>query len=815
MSATRVASEAPAPTRRGASAGELGGVFLLCAGALAFEVAVSRNVAVQSYGRMGDVAIGSALFGYALAGTAWFASARLRKASTALLGWSAGVGAAAAMVIAHLVTAGVALDFARIFAAPASTAARAAVWILVFTAPLFASGLAVVALLGRRRASTAKLYGADLAGAGCGSAAVLFAFPLVGGAGALWWAAAVSALGGALLAPPRWQRRTALGAALALAVGAASVAPRIGVVVHAAKRGYLEDRNAGRLVERRWSAVSRVDVAEAEHARRLWFDGGSMQSLLIVGDARVPPALLVGYRENSMTLPYQLRRREHALVLASAGGNQVRAALRYETRRVTAVEVDPSVCDLVRTTYDDFLGGLFRRPEVELVNEEGRGFLRRATGPYDVIQLESAFGSAMLATGAAGTWDSYLLTVEAFAECIDLLTDDGVLYVAQNHLVRLFATALAALDRLGLDPRGRLYAHLGVDSLGRNVLLVRRTPFPDEEADVLARHARETDATVYYAPERVWELLGPDWSGEAPDEAGRRTLATLARHGAEERSALLASLAYDALPATDDRPFYNRFVRPLGRVPPDDPRAPVEVREMLDRARALGPRPIGDLPPVVVLALAAVLALPVVVLPWRRLARSGRRSGGLRAAVYFAAIGIGFVTLEVLLTRRFVLFLGSPTGALAVVLGGFLFFAGLGSRLLARPASRIGRGALAPLALAALALLYALWLDDAFASFAGAPAGARFGLALLLLAPVGCAAGVPLPVGLALLAGDDERRIAWGWAVSGYAAVTATAATGLFVPWTGYRAIFLLVAAAYVVAGVSLGRLRYHSRPLA
>ena len=50
-------------------------------------------------------------------------------------------------------------------------------------------------------------------------------------------------------------------------------------------------------------------------------------------------------------------------------------------------------------------------------------------------------------------------------------------------------------------------------------------------------------------------------------------------------------------------------------------------------------------------------------------------------SLYFAAIGLGFLLLEIVLIQRFVLFLGFPTYALSVVLFALLVFTGVGSAL--------------------------------------------------------------------------------------------------------------------------------------
>ena len=50
-----------------------------------------------------------------------------------------------------------------------------------------------------------------------------------------------------------------------------------------------------------------------------------------------------------------------------------------------------------------------------------------------------------------------------------------------------------------------------------------------------------------------------------------------------------------------------------------------------------------------------------------------------RVAIYFLTIGFAFLFVEIASIQRFILFLGHPIYATAVVLCGFLVFAGVGS----------------------------------------------------------------------------------------------------------------------------------------
>jgi hypothetical protein len=132
-------------------------------------------------------------------------------------------------------------------------------------------------------------------------------------------------------------------------------------------------------------------------------------------------------------------------------------------------------------------------------------------------------------------------------------------------------------------------------------------------------------------------------------------------------------------PSTDDRPYFFRFFR--WRTLP-------EVLALKDR----GGLPLLDWGyPVLIATLlqAGVVSAILILLP---LAIGMRHANGAaavfpsraRVALYFGAIGVAFMFMEIAFIQKFVLFLAHPLYAVAVVLCAFLVFAGLGSRFSAR-----------------------------------------------------------------------------------------------------------------------------------
>ncbi|HWR97408.1 MAG TPA: hypothetical protein VN317_03230, partial [Candidatus Methanoperedens sp.] len=240
-------------------------------------------------------------------------------------------------------------------------------------------------------------------------------------------------------------------------------------------------------------------------------------------------------------------------------------------------------------------------------------------------------------------------------------------------------------------------------------------------------------------------------------------------------------------PVDDDRPFFYYLLRPAdffsgSRVAPDfDDRGLLLLRNLLVTVLLL-----------VVLCIFVPLWLrggTAVVRRWRSLA----------AVAYFAALGLGFIVVEIGLLKRFLLLLGKPVYTLAVTLAVFLVAGALGS-------ARAGRVALRPAllrrrcaVLAIVLLLVAVLLPALLEGLLAAPLWARLAATVAVMAPLGFLMGQPLPAGLSLL--RDERLVPWVWSVNGALSVLGSIAALALAVNFGYTVTMLVGPACYLVAG--------------
>ncbi|HEX4779019.1 MAG TPA: hypothetical protein VFW74_19745, partial [Acidimicrobiia bacterium] len=219
---------------------------------------------------------------------------------------------------------------------------------------------------------------------------------------------------------------------------------------------------------------------------------------------------------------------------------------------------------------------------------------------------------------------------------------------------------------------------------------------------------------------------------------------------------------------------------------------------------------------VLLLAVVAAFAAVFLLLPffavrrqWRQLPAKGT------SAVYFAALGLGFMFFEISLIQRLVLFLGYPTYSLTVTLASLLVFAGLGALLSRRVRGLRFTMPVLVVVVLALALFYRFGLSDLTSTLLDSPFGVRVVVTTLLLAPLGLCLGMFMPLGLeavAALTPQADAYVAWSWAVNGFFSVIGSVLTTILAMSLGFRTVQLLAVFVYAIAGLAFWRLRVLGR---
>jgi hypothetical protein len=210
---------------------------------------------------------------------------------------------------------------------------------------------------------------------------------------------------------------------------------------------------------------------------------------------------------------------------------------------------------------------------------------------------------------------------------------------------------------------------------------------------------------------------------------------------------------------------------------------------------------LGLLINVAVLVQALILAVAILGLPlirWR--SNRPRTDAIVKAMLYFAGLGLGFLFLEIFLIEKASYFFSDRTYAFAVVLAAMLIFSGLGSyyagRYLAHPLRGLKLACAVIFAWGAVAWLA---LDPLLAALLAAPMAVKILMLLIITAPVSIALGVPFPLGLYLFRGNRSHFLPWAWSLNGAFSVIATPLANLLALTLGYKIVLLLSLVLYAV----------------
>lgn len=786
-------------------------VGLLSAAGLICQIGLMRVFSIAQWHHAAYMIISIALLGFGASGTVLsIVRPRLAGREAGAFRWCA-AGAAIAFAASYAISQRVPFETIELLNQPRQFWLLLALYLLL-AVPFFLVACCITIAFLLRPEAIGRVYGVNMAGSGAGAlgcVALLYVLPpaslpvIAGGLAAIAWM---------LLGPPRGRRGWILPLAIvapALVWGALTPV-RVSQYKGLAYALQLPD---ARIETRARSPLSEITAVSSAYLREtpgqlsnypmselgdlppqigLYFDAGPVSPVHRF-DGDLAPFAYLDYVTGA--LPYRLVSRPRCLIVGPGGGGEVLGALAAGAAHVTAVETDPAVRDLLRGPLRDFSGAWIEHPDVTFVVAEGRGHLEATRDRFDLIVLPAAGSAASAAGGVLALNETYLYTTEALAGYLDRLAPGGVLALnvwiqtPPRQGIKLFATAVEACERAGFADPGRHMAF--IRSWNTGTIVISREPMGAERLAAVEQFCADRFFDPCYYP------------GMPPEAANRYTqldepyyynAAQAILHG--EREAFYRDYAYYVRPATDDRPYFFRFLRPA------------RLAELM----AQGPEAVpfvewGYLALVATTLQSLLAGVVLILLPLLFLRRQTEGVAGRWAVfAYFASLGLAYMFLEIAFIQVFMRFLSYPIYAVSTVLAAFLVCSGAGSLWAGSlsPARRIRAVWCAVALIAALSVTYLIALPPLFHAAAGWPDVAKIPLCLILLAPLAAAMGVPFPAGLQGVATRAPAMLPWAWATNGCLSVTGATLATLVAIHAGFRSVVVLALLLYLAAAASL-----------
>jgi hypothetical protein len=452
---------------------------------------------------------------------------------------------------------------------------------------------------------------------------------------------------------------------------------------------------------------------------------------------------------STMVLPYVIRPRDRVLVLGARTGSLVAHAVERGARSVVGIEDHGTLVSLLQSELAAGMDSLAHRPGVTLHAGGSRTYLLAGGPEFDLIILPLQ-GSVGGSAGLYALREEYVLTVEAMQGMWNRLSDTGAVCISAwmdypyRAPLRAAATIKEMLLREGITSPGE---HLvAVRSWGTISYVLSRTRLDSAGISRIRQFCEE----MGFDP-----TLLPTLAEGEQDRFNKLQDSTFFSHVNQivsgDPQELYETYPFRIDPCTDNHPFFSQYLK---------------WSSLSGLKSIIGPQgipflEIGYLLAIVTLLQTALFSCILIVLPLLRKRKMG--SGVRWTILYFGALGIGYLFIEMVLIQRFVLPLGDTILSATVVMGSLLVSSGA-------------------------ALLVAF------------PPIMRIAGSVLFIAPLGFVMGMPFPLGLRVVSRVRSFQVAWAWGINGCMSVVSTSLAVVVAVEVGLVGVFFAASGAYLLA---------------
>jgi len=831
----------------------LSALFVISIALIAYELAVMRTFAIGSWSNFGSMVISIGLLGIALAGTLLtFLNEHIRRNLDAWLRSSA-LLLGPAMAISHVAAQYVPFNPVMI-GVDWTQIAWIGVYYIIYTIPFFIGAVFVGAIFVGFQENIHKVYFWNMVGSGLGGFFILglmYALPPDRLIEPLVILAAIASLLCFLSFDEETNRlRLPIGSSFITAIvmiasiGLVALAGHI-KVSEFKPISYVRQFPDANMVYHSYGPDGEFYVYQSSY---LHFAPGlsdnaslnvkSMPENAFLGlyiDGQGPTGIMRQLKPDEeayidylpMSAPYLLLHNPNVLLLQLGGGIGVSDALYHKAQSVSVAEPDPTLIHMLKdvTFFRQYTGDILRDPRVSIYNTEPRAFTGSTDKRFDLVEIGLVDSVGLSQTGGYSLDENYLYTAEGISSYLHALNPDGMLSITvwnrldpPRNVPKLLSTVVKALDLRGVSDPGK---HIFVfDSLlSTATILVKNSAFTSADLQTLSQFLKKTSFEPAYYPgmpdpgkdfNAILKAYSDQFSIQPPVPAGveSNTAAVSGTSAPTElipedlyyyttdwllhgkANELYSKYFFDISPATDDRPYYTGYVKPSA--------IPAVLNNIKDLSEEW-----GYVLALCTLALSIVFGMFIILIPlagrWRELFK--RQKGTAQVIVYYAALGVGYMIVEIYLMQRLVFFLANPIFSSATVITAMLVMSGIGALAAERyKGSRRRLIAYTVFGIAVSMMFYLAILPGILDALIGWPLLVKIFLAIIFVAPGAFFLGMPFPTGLATLSKNRNGLIPWAWGINGALSVSGTMLARLVSISWGFSAVLFAVIILYSIA---------------
>lgn len=691
-------------------------------------------------------------------------------------------------------------DFTRINNEPLSQIIYITVFYLFLIIPFFLGGVIIATVFSELPSRSQTLYFFDLSGAAIGSIILAPILPQYGPGGVFLIVCALCFLAAMMFSRLNILLKIGFSALIVILIAYPLIRNSyIEIKGHWHKRGVIEAKEKGQIEYTRWDPVSKIEIINRPGAtsKHIAYDGGNQSSYFYNFDGDFEELRKRIEKQNGkgdfwgkkVLVSHYLKQNSGSkvLVIGSAGGQEIKAALAFNAAKVDAVELVGTVIKLGKNRYSNYIGNIFNNPKVSLYHEEGRSFIRSRKIKYDIIQIFSNHTSSSIAAGNSAIAPIYLQTVEAYKEYFGQLKSDGILHVNHHYYPRMMTTASRAWKEMGKsnfpDHAVVLESPEGTYSGSLPTLLIKMSPWSEEEIQKIAAFMEPEYRIVFNPFQTEANLLPVDLFGDDQED-------------------MFKNAEFRLYPATDDRPYFSFIRKKFKKLDFNSSPFLDWGTANLTNQQLKGIVSLDSIHLIVVGLLSLVFAVLFTLIPLKFSSVGKEKwSGKFPVLIYFSCLGLGFIIFELTFIQIFMQLIGYPVYTYSVVVFGLLLSASIGSLLSTKVGlTRGNRWYFVFIAIIVIHSVFTLIYPAVFSAFQGSSISVRISVGVLLILPLGLFLGIPFPMGIGRLEKETRGAIAWAWGMNGIFTVIGGLLSVVLSLFFGFRICLFIAVFIYLIA---------------
>lgn len=663
--------------------------------------------------------------------------------------------------------------------------------------PFFFAGIFYALVFKTYAKFSFELYAADLAGAALGSVISIGAIILLGGGNSVLFLAAIAFCSAVSFMYGRIKKNRIIAFYLILLLsiafilfnGSTNILGTIPIGNFPEKdfhHVYPNLNVKNQIIDSRWSIYGRTDLVQYSHQdiiKYLFIDGAAGSAMFRFSEYRNEPSrtlynILLQHSSSIPLLFLKQHEKNSMLVIGPGGGKEVLTGLLAGVGEITGVEINPDFVNIVKD-YREFNGGIYTDfPNVNIMVKEGRHYIKRKDRNYDLIVMALPSTEQLQNIDNFAMSENYLLTVEAIQDYLKILNPEGYLIFTLHNrweLIRLIVTVTYAFGKSGMDNKEVINHFVILEDDYTPTIVIKKNAFTEDEIS----HWQKISQTI---PKEFPAVTYLPYHWENVKNTPVNQLLRVLKTNSMPLTRYINQHQYDISPCYDDSPYFYKVKKGV----PED---------FLWLLSGIG-----------------ILNLLVVGLPFagiKRKIRKNNLSSIIMPLTVFSCIGLGFIILEVSLFQKLILYLGSPTISLSILLSSLLVGMGTGSFLGKKifadnHKKRIYTDCLLIVMMGVLVftlypyvlnklLVYGLFL--------------RAFICVLMIIPFGFFLGIPFPSCIQLLKQKNmEQYIPWMYGVNGTMTVLGSVIAAIISMTYGFSTAFYSGLIFYIIVSITIWR---------